>query len=502
MKKTIAVILAVIFAFSCISVFAAADNQALPESDHDYENNEYREWVYTVPGATALLVAFSSDTWLDPGLIFNPIEIKTVEPGVLTVGDVYNNIINLRFGDNLYIYGNDGLIGTYTGSQLAGERIFVPGDTVKIVLESDSSVTGYGFKVDSIVPVSDSDLHTVTYHGCRDDLTEYTDSFYSPVGFTADTHFRTNRILSGVCFAGWSLTENGAVDYNPGALIDCDKDIDLYAVWAPVLLGEDEVFYFNNSAWYFEVTEDGTYYMTEEDYRAMQANLYRVYGIGPMPSIAMSIVLSKYPEWDFRGSCYGISTCVALQHYGIIDMLSSQDAVCVRDLDPDDDLISFINYYQSQAATSWITENKAYNPGDAVYRASMKALYDSVNEGNIVMMTYYTGNAFTTSGHTVLMTGCYDDAEGNHVLISYNCNYPSRYYDGSYTSLYTISPDWSEVSYEGDVLGAINWTDNFTQFESFSIDMNGNILSWYKAFFEHILDLFRSITSVFSMMFS
>ena len=63
----------------------------------------------------------------------------------------------MYFGHNY-----DSLIGTYSGTELAGETITVSGDTVKIKLTSDNSSQKYGFyatvtPTDSNVVIGDTD---------------------------------------------------------------------------------------------------------------------------------------------------------------------------------------------------------------------------------------------------------------------------------------------------------------------------------------------------------
>lgn len=54
--------------------------------------------------------------------------------------------------DYIYIYdSNDNQIGQYSGTELAGQTIPVPGNTVKIRLTSDGSYTEYGYRTESIV---------------------------------------------------------------------------------------------------------------------------------------------------------------------------------------------------------------------------------------------------------------------------------------------------------------------------------------------------------------
>ena len=55
--------------------------------------------------------------------------------------------------DRLYVTDKDGNAvenSYYTGSQLAGVTITVPGDTVNLRMTSDGSVVDYGFSIKSI----------------------------------------------------------------------------------------------------------------------------------------------------------------------------------------------------------------------------------------------------------------------------------------------------------------------------------------------------------------
>ena len=89
------------------------------ESPHNYLNNCSDFWLYTSsdPG-DALEVTFDERTELEEDFDF------------------------------LYVYDVDGKeVGKYTGKQLSGETIEVPGDTVKIKLVSDNAGNKWGFKV-------------------------------------------------------------------------------------------------------------------------------------------------------------------------------------------------------------------------------------------------------------------------------------------------------------------------------------------------------------------
>jgi hypothetical protein len=96
-----------------------------PESDHPYSNSMDKTWQYTHPQpADSLEITFSQDTFVESGY------------------------------DHIYIYdGNGNSVGSYTGSQLAGQVVTVPGNSFSIRLTSDGSVTGYGFLIKSITGV-------------------------------------------------------------------------------------------------------------------------------------------------------------------------------------------------------------------------------------------------------------------------------------------------------------------------------------------------------------
>ncbi len=94
-------------------------------SAHPYPNSADETTCIINEGAQMLRVTFSSDTYVEKDYDF------------------------------IYIYDkNDTLVGTYTGDQLAGKVITVDGDTVKVRLVSDNNENGYGYAIESVVPLS------------------------------------------------------------------------------------------------------------------------------------------------------------------------------------------------------------------------------------------------------------------------------------------------------------------------------------------------------------
>lgn len=97
---------------------------ALPESPHPYSDNFDRVWTYTLqPAAASIDVTFDAQTYVEQGWDF----------------------IVITDGNGHEIAGSP-----FTGNQLSGKYVTVPGSTVRIRLVTDRSETYYGFKVTSI----------------------------------------------------------------------------------------------------------------------------------------------------------------------------------------------------------------------------------------------------------------------------------------------------------------------------------------------------------------
>lgn len=500
LKKITALFMCALMFFTLAAPLALAQS-ALPESPHNYPDSYYNVWEYSADSsAKGLLVSFSQDTWVEAYDHVNYFENGD------TIADVLSKY---RWGDYIMLCdGNGALVGLYDGYELAGKTVFVPGSSFSVILSSDSSVNGYGFKVTAVEICPPEDVVEVTYNSGLADTPAVTRTYYRPENIFIAESFESLRDCSypeNYVFIGWSSSENGDIVYNGGETVPVSEQPgELYARWCPLALNPEEVYEFNNSMKYFNVDGTGKYYMTKENYSRMQKNLYKNYGLGPVPGPILSIALSFYPDKTYRGSCYGMSLTVALQHFGIIDMLSTQNVSCVRELEPDSDMISYINYYQSQAATSYLCENKAGITDSFNYANQLKNMYKSVSEGNIVQFTYYKGTALVSSGHSILLTGAYTDAEGNHILIAYDCNRPWQYEAGNYQSRLVISPDWSSISTQNPdgAIGAINWTDSFEQFKSFDINGEGEPITWYQSYFKHIIDAFKKFFEAFFAVFS
>lgn len=103
------------------------------ESAHPYNYDSDESWTIYKKNATRIAVVFSDSTE--------------------TVADC----------DYIYLYDKNGEeIGEYSGTELAGKKITVLGDTVKIRLVSYVYSTLFGFSLSDIVPYYDECLHSST----------------------------------------------------------------------------------------------------------------------------------------------------------------------------------------------------------------------------------------------------------------------------------------------------------------------------------------------------
>lgn len=468
-----------------------------PKSEHNYPYNFFGEWYYESPvEAEGLLITFSERTCIEFGWYDGQV-FPSFYPE-LVPGKVHKQFWTYR-GDFLGLYDGDReLVGIYEGYDLAGKTIFVSGDSFTIILSTDQELELYGFEVTDVTPVFAEDICKITYHPCIEGEESISKCYYEGEEIVIPSYIETPEgILAkqNSALVNWKDAPDGKVIYEPGdTFIAQAGSMDLYANWCDIALSSEEVLPFRNSSRYFVIDDEDRYVMTKEDMLMLQRNLYKTFGPGPIPNPIMSIVLATYPQWPWQGSCYGLAGIAALQHYGIIDVPPMQQKDNLKDMEMTTELLSFINYYQANVATSFLTEEKAFFPSSAGYRQSLKRMYESVKQGNIVLLTFYEDEAFFTYGHAVLLTGAYEDKNGNHVLIAYDCNYPDEYLSGKYETKFIISPDFDSLSYHRwDSVGAFNWTDDFQQFRAFDIKGETDTLAWYKSFFTHLGEVVEKV---------
>lgn len=103
------------------------------ESAHPYNDDADESWTIYKKDADRIVITFSNTTETEADC------------------------------DYIYLYDKNGEeIGKYSGTELAGKKITVLGDTVKIRLVSDVGNTSYGFSLSDIVPYYDKCLHSST----------------------------------------------------------------------------------------------------------------------------------------------------------------------------------------------------------------------------------------------------------------------------------------------------------------------------------------------------
>ncbi len=117
-----------------------------------------------------------------------------------------------------------------------------------------------------------------------------------------------------------------------------------------------------------------------------------------------------------------------------------------------------------------------------------------------ICSTVYPSGIFEETGHTILMTGAYTQSDGTHVLIAYDCNHPEDYRYGQFEQRFYIDSDYTSIrrgyNYPTEwynTIGAFNWTDDYSHFEAFDINGEGNIATWYSHFFSQMFELIKII---------
>lgn len=495
-KKAFALLLIICLVLSTGGICAVAES-VYPESEHDYQNDIKQEWHYEYETATeGLYVTFSDKT---------SFEKPTLKPQIIISGSLGviggTAMKETKKGDKLIITA-DGYTYSVTGKELAGKTIYIPGNSFGLCLETDSSVVDYGFAIDRISHIAPDDVAVVTYYCCDTCGTLKSFCYNQGDEIKIGNNYYCN--LDNSAFVSW-IGDDGT-EYYEGETLPF-ASVNLKARRIPLLLGSDEVLCFSNSDPYFDPEYDGGYDISKEDYRMMQKNIYRVFGIGVLPAVGLSIALATYPNWYWNGSCYGMSTLAFLQHYGALDVLDGKGAKSLSELTNDEDTISMINYYQWAASGSFLCENFSLKKGSKMYSQQLKNLYESVADGNIVMLTYYSGETFKTSGHTVLLTGAYTQKDGTKVLVTYDCNRPEDYTSKAFEQRFYIDADYTSLKRGYDYptnnwymeYGEFNWTDDYDHFKAFDINGGGKVFTWYSHYFSQMANLIRTLFSLIKL---
>ncbi len=472
-KRIISALLSVLM-LSLMMIMPVNAGTDLPESKHDYENNSYEQWHYEYKGnAKGLYLTFSGKTTFSEGGYF-----CDAHPDGCIYDDMMDEYYedpcdeNSKFhtiSDMLYIVFDNNYEFAFTGDELSGRTIYIPRTSFDIILYSDDYSTDYGFKITRIAPTL-PDYETAYRYNFGDG------SHYIEVGY-GDNYLNwelRNYIVDGEAIIGWK-TEDGEqyfYEWNDG-LPDRSGMIDLYPITTPVALLPEDVYGFTNSERYMLVNGEDRHFFTPEHKARLHESL-EVAAAGSylkLPAAILSLVFKDYDQWDWAGSCIGFANTVCLQKKGILDVVSTQeDAECMRDLVPDAELISLINYYNAHSAASLITKNKGLIPGTKDYTRQIKNLVESVREGNLVLFEFYPyalENNFNYY-HGIVFTGAYTLPDGRHVLLYYDENYDGYAYGFPESTI--VAADYSSI--EGYEDAMFFWTDEFECYKS--LDVNGD----------------------------
>lgn len=534
MKKFISILLGVSVLASSFAFSASATN-ALPESEHFYRSNITETKTFRYPGnPKGIYVTFSEDTYTEPGDALSVLLDRTA--GADEVKKVAETGYLNKKGDTLRVeYGDGILFGDFQGSDLAGETVYFPSDSFTVTLTSDGEGTGYGYKVSSVSLTAPKTTAKVIYH--LDDsqyVSTYsvTSDFYLPYTYK-------NKIIGDKAIVGWQ-TEDGQKLYydNMGSnkapftysqeeytqeeymsayrkwlfgsdfVLEGGETYDLYPVYCPVSILPEEVYSFTNSSRYFCNQVDGYLYTNEHFYHQ-----YLDYGatfalspFAPVAAIVCAVDTAYWPTFEWSGSCCGFPITILLQHYGKIDMLSEQNVKTVSELEPTENVISRINFYNNQAVSAFPTDNMGIEPGTKEYTRQLKKLYKTVESGTPVYFECYYDSEHPlmilknidldkiAGAHGVLLTGAYTDQNGNHIILGHNNN-SSKYMNGV-ADIYTIDKDFTAI-YDnyGTYLNGFSWNAEILHFESFPAEGLPNPFAWHISFlknlFTNIIEMIR-----------
>lgn len=487
-----------------------------PESEHNYKNNTDHTWEYVYPGhPERLFVTFSERTAFAPSWI----GYNYLEEGNLTE-EALQELAETGWyspeeDDRLYIYDNTGaLYGSYTGSELSGVTLLLPGDRFTLNLVTDGSGTDYGFAIDRISPDMPEDAALVNYH-----IDDAVYPLTAPAGetVTLNPYYSDLKQYGDKVLIGWQTEDGRAWNYNPDAwswdgpetdiVAEPGAVYDLYPVYTPIGMRAEEVYSFTNSNYYF----DGGYYYTNHDYYRNIANWTTAFSVTPFMPLAaagLTYMTVYWPTYDFAGSCTGFPITEMLQHYGKIDLLSAQNAKSLSELEPTEELTSIINVYNNNCVACHLVNNVGIDPGTDAYTAQLKKLYETAEKGTPIYFEFYPGGehpmkAIATGepeeifngAHGILITGAYTAADGSHVLIACDCN-STAYVNGGCNTV-IINEDFTEIEYWGETLNGFSWNDDVSQFDSFKLTGVSNPFAWHIAFIRHFLDTFRQILAIF-----
>ena len=522
MKRLISVLLCLSLLSASLVFCAAAEGEAYPESEHDYANNTCQTWEYVYPeDALGLFITFSDDTKFNEERYYGSITDDT-DPQY--VEEFLQQGYFETSGDYLEIYDANGVCyDTLRGDSAAGQTYFVSGNRFTLTMYTDHAGVDYGFRIVDVSPLKEG--YGVVCYDVDGDVFAQAHPVDEPVRLSGDYAMRQygNRMI-----VGWQ-TESGESFYYDNTNLNLDPgnedlvtDLTLQSgetctlrpIWCSIALQKEEVFSFTNSSEFFNAEVEG-YVFTRPHFLRILQNWTCTFALSPLAPIAAvfcAYFTLLWPTLPFGGSCCGFAIATLLQHYGKIDLLSKQDAASVSELQPDEEMLSALDYYNINMAAGFLTNHCAMKPGTAEYSEQLHALYDTLAGGKPVYFELYVnashplysilsrGFKKTLQGfegaHGVVLAGAYTDGNGNHILIMYDNN-SLNYVNGTCDIIY-IDPDFTQIYFtsasERDyVLDGFSWNETFDQFDAFKLEGISNPFAWHTQFLKNFPATLRQL---------
>ena len=218
--------------------------------------------------------------------------------------------------DTISVYGtNNKLIGTYSGSQLAGKTIKVDGSYFKIVLKTDRSAAYYGFSFDSITAVQSTDSYSqkeLSHNYKLTNATKPSSSQAEKMYYTC-TNCGDFKQISNYAFQGYTYTLSAdSFDYDGNshrpAVTISDNTRTLtegtdYTLTYPSTSKDSGTYRITVN---FKNGYSGTKYLyyTVKSYNETQQQSYKDYlieqGFPESYAAKLAALHQKYPNWEFK----------------------------------------------------------------------------------------------------------------------------------------------------------------------------------------------------------
>lgn len=507
MKKVlISITMIITILLNTMPAFAVSEQSDYPESPHNYSSNSMDEWNYSYSAdADYLCVTFSQDTYFGPG------------------GEDYYDEENGEYLCDYLIIASDMNYSDeklYFADELAGKTILIPNNNFSILLVTDGSKNYYGFKITDISNQGEFGDSVFVKYMADGKVVER--DFYTldeDGGFPISADLK-NRIIGDKSIIGWQdsnghkylykyrmmyfIYDSERTEYTNAFDVKPGDELVLTPIYTPVSITPEETFSFENSKINFRRGYDMTSVHAKQlknCYKsATKNNEFKVLG-----AVIGFLVKTIYQIFPWGGSCCGFPIAILMQHYGMIDLLSENDASTVRALAPDKNVTSALNFYNAVTPAAVACANKAQS-GTEEYKTQVKKLFETVSAGNPAVCFIHCGyvndisyesphsivkgilsqgirkikDSFVST-HCILLTGAYIDGDGNHIFIGYDENDASYCYGEP--QIYRVLGDYESVfkinSYDNGPLGSIAWFDDAGFLKSFKADGETDPSAWY-----------------------